>query len=62
MTNYYVIVRRLADESVVSKLGPMSERNSDRVYDGLSANLNHDKYYIDIKPEDEMPAEELTSR
>lgn len=41
------IVDRQTDE-VVSRMGPMPERKAERVEDGVSINLNRDRFYTRI--------------
>ena len=42
---FYVEIRRYSDRKVVSRLGPFTERQMERVDDGANINLNHDNYY-----------------
>jgi len=45
---YTVSIYHTETGELVKKMGPMSERKADKVYDGASRNLNHDEYHIEI--------------
>lgn len=47
---HYVEIVRYSDGEVVRRMGPMSERNADRVDSGADRNLNHEEYYTRIVP------------
>jgi hypothetical protein len=46
--DYYVEIVRFADDEVVQRMGPMSERQADQVDSGANINLNHDDYFTRI--------------
>lgn len=43
---HYVEIVKFDGEEVVKRMGPMSERQADKVSSGASRNLNHDEYFI----------------
>lgn len=47
---YFVEIVCDADGEVVRRLGPMGEREADRVAAGASINLNHEEYTIAVVP------------
>lgn len=50
---YFVEIVGRATGAVVERMGPMSERQAERVELGASINLNHDEYYTRIVAEEE---------
>ena len=50
---YTVNIYHTETGELVKKMGPMSERKADKVYEGASRNLNHDEYHIEIDPVEE---------
>lgn len=50
--NFYVeIVKYGEPEEVVKRMGPMAERQADKVDNGANMNLNHEEYYTRIVEE-----------
>jgi hypothetical protein len=45
---FFVEIINKATGEVVEKMGPMSEREADKVKSGASINLNHDEYFTRI--------------
>lgn len=52
-THYVEIVKYGDPEEVVKRMGPMSERQADRVDTGANINLNHEDYFTRIVSEPE---------
>jgi hypothetical protein len=46
--SWYVEIIETDTETVVKSMGPMSEREADRVDAGANINLNHDKYHTRV--------------
>lgn len=44
----YVEIVNTETEEVVERMGPMTERKADKVENGASINLNHEKYHTRI--------------
>lgn len=44
--NYFVEIVNHDTQEVVKRLGPMSEHKADKVADGASINLDHDRFYV----------------
>lgn len=51
--SYYVEIREYETDRLEKRLGPMSERKADKVDDGLTRQLDHDRFYTVIVNEDE---------
>ena len=51
---YVEVVKRDTSE-VVKRLGPMSVSKADAVRDGMSRNLNHERFYVRLSTEKETP-------
>lgn len=52
--NWYVEIRPYSDDRAdggFRRMGPMSERQADKVDRGANINLNHEKYYTAIVQE-----------
>ena len=45
---YYVEIREHLTSAVVARLGPNRENRAERIEDGISINLDHDKYFTVI--------------
>jgi len=45
MNDFYVVIIRYKNNKIVKKMGPMTEREADRVDFGASVNLNHEEFY-----------------
>ena len=46
----FVEIRNKATGKVEKRMGPMAERQADRVHDGACINLNHAEYEVVIVP------------
>jgi hypothetical protein len=48
---FYVVVVETETGAVVKRLGPLaSERQADRVDDGVMRNLNHERFHTEVVP------------
>jgi len=47
---FYVEIVESATEKVIKRMGPMSERQAERTADGVSINLNHADYHVQVTP------------
>jgi len=45
MKMFHVEIVRFKDKKVVKRMGPLPERQAERVDDGANINLNHEEYY-----------------
>ena len=45
---FYVEIVNSGTDEVVKRMGPHSDRKSEKVFDGACINLNHDEYYVRI--------------
>jgi hypothetical protein len=45
---FYVEIVRASSGEVVEQMGPMSERQADKVESGVAINLNHEEYFTRI--------------
>lgn len=50
--NYYVRIIDLETGAVEKEMGPMSERRAEKVADGVSINLDHDRFSVTVEPEE----------
>ncbi len=48
MSQFYVKIVKYGTEEVVKRMGPMSERQADKVDSGVNINLNHEEYFTRI--------------
>jgi len=48
MTDFYVEIVDSDTQEVVKRMGPMNERNADRVEEGVGINLNHAKFFTRV--------------
>jgi hypothetical protein len=46
--NYYVEIVKYDTNEVVERMGPMSERQADKVDSGANINLNHEEYFTRV--------------
>ncbi len=51
MSNWWVEIVHTEDGKVVKRLGPHTERTADKIADGMSINLNYDKYHVTVEEE-----------
>lgn len=42
---FYVEIRSYEDDTVVKRIGPLTEHRMERVDDGANINLDHERYY-----------------
>lgn len=49
--NHYIEIVEFETEAVIERKGPYSERQANRIDDGMNINLNHDKYFTRIVEE-----------
>ena len=45
---FFVEIVNTNTEAIVKRMGPMKERDAERVFAGASINLNHDDYFLRI--------------
>ena len=45
---FYVEIVKASSGEVVKRMGPMSERQADKVESGVAINLNHEEYFTRI--------------
>ena len=48
---YYIEIVEFVSEKGVERKGPYTERQADRIDDGMNINLNHSRYYTRIVTE-----------
>lgn len=46
--DYYVEIRKIEDDELVKRMGPMTEHKAGKVEDGANINLDRENYYTDI--------------
>ena len=48
MKHYFIEVVEFDTDEVIERKGPYTERQADKIDNGMNINLNHDKYFTRI--------------
>ena len=55
MNDFYVCIVKDATNEPSNVMGPMSERQADKVHRGAMINLNHDEWHVSTLREEDLP-------